>query len=93
MYKIYAILHSFYHKRTFSNFWRNGPQTLENQEISVIFCHTCLQYITIPTTILFHFLQQLSVNMQTCVARRAPTPPNQSITRRGRCAGAGCVDR
>ena len=42
VYKIYAILHSFYNKRPFSNFWRNGPKTLENQEMSFIFCQTCL---------------------------------------------------
>ena len=26
VYNIYAILHSFYHKRTFSNFCRNSPK-------------------------------------------------------------------
>ena len=31
------FLHSFYNKRTFLNFWRNGPKTLENQEMSFIF--------------------------------------------------------
>ena len=42
MYKIYAVLHSFYNKRTIFNFWRNGPKTLVNQEMSFIFCQTCL---------------------------------------------------
>ena len=42
VYKIYAILHSFYNKRTFLNFWRNSPKTLVNQELSFIFCQTCL---------------------------------------------------
>ena len=42
VYKIYAILYSFYNKRPFSNFWRNRPKMLENQEMSFIFCQTCL---------------------------------------------------
>ena len=43
VYKIYAILHSFYNKRTFLNYLRNGPKTLVNQEMSFIFCQKCLQ--------------------------------------------------
>ena len=34
-YNIYAILYSFYNKRTFSKIWRNGPKTIENEEISL----------------------------------------------------------
>ena len=28
VYNIYAILYSFYNKRAFSNFWRNGPKSI-----------------------------------------------------------------
>ena len=33
VYNIYAILYSFYNKRAFSNFWRNGPKSIDNEEI------------------------------------------------------------
>ena len=33
VYNIYAILYSFYNKRAFSNFWRNGPKRIDNEEI------------------------------------------------------------
>ena len=34
VYDIYAILYSFYNKRAFSDFLRNGPnKSIENEEI------------------------------------------------------------
>ena len=33
VYNIYAILYNFYNKRALSNFWRNGPKSIENDEI------------------------------------------------------------
>ena len=42
VYNIYDILYSFYNKRAFSNFWRNGPKSIENEEMSFIFCQICL---------------------------------------------------
>ena len=30
---VYAILYSFYNKSGFSNFLRNGPKSIENEEI------------------------------------------------------------
>ena len=30
---IYAILYRFYNKKAFSKFWRNGPKSIENEEI------------------------------------------------------------
>ena len=33
VYNIYAILYSFHNKRAFSNFWRNGPKSIDNEEI------------------------------------------------------------
>ena len=32
VFNMYAILYSFYDK-AFSNFWRNGPKSIENEEI------------------------------------------------------------
>ena len=37
VYNIYAILYSFYNNRAFSNFWRNGPKSIENEGIGFIF--------------------------------------------------------
>ena len=37
MYDIYPILYSFHNKRTFLNFWRNGPKNIENVKISFFF--------------------------------------------------------
>ena len=33
LHNIYDILYSFYNKRAFSNFWRNGPKSIENEEM------------------------------------------------------------
>ena len=33
VFNMYAILYSFYNKRAFSIFWRNGPKSIENEEI------------------------------------------------------------
>ena len=41
-YNIYAVLYSFYNKRTFSYFWRNGPKNVESEGLLFIFCQICL---------------------------------------------------
>ena len=33
VYNIYDILYNIYNKRAFSNFWRNGPKSIENEEM------------------------------------------------------------
>ena len=33
VYNIYDILYSFYNKRAFSNFWRNCPKSIANEEM------------------------------------------------------------
>ena len=41
VYNIYAILYSFYSKRAFSNFLRNG-QVLKMRKYNLFFCQICL---------------------------------------------------
>ena len=42
LYKIYAILHSFYNKKTIFNFFEKWSKNPGNREMSFIFCQTCL---------------------------------------------------
>ena len=37
VYNIYAILYSFYNKRAFSSFWRNGPKSIEMRKYNYFF--------------------------------------------------------
>ena len=37
VYNIYANLYTFYNKRAFSDFWRNGPKSIENEEYNLFF--------------------------------------------------------